>query len=186
MVALALIASACTAESENAEELSDAEPAADASAADPQVPQDLRDLQSFRLSMERIDKYIATMTNVGRRISSLSPEEREGAAQQAMGQDPNASLDDMVQAAEANETIREAAREAGSSPREYVMTGMAYMQAGMAAAVAQMQPQANQDSLARAMQANPDNMAFVRDNQAALTTKFEAAQAEWEKMGMEN
>ena len=53
-----------------------------------------------------------------------------------------------------------AIRGAGLSPREFTVITMAMMQTAMAARVAQMRRNDNQDSLIREMKANPDNVKF--------------------------
>ena len=54
----------------------------------------------------------------------------------------------------------------------------------MAAAVAKMSPNANQDSLIRSMQANPDNIKFYNENEAEITRKSKALEAEMKQLGI--
>ena len=151
-------------------------------ASNNQGEEDLQDVGKFKLSMDRMDKYFQAQLNIGVAASKMSEAELEAAQ---MSGDGNESLDQMVKNAERSPVINKAIRDAGLSPREYVMITMAYMQSAMATAVLQMQPNANQDSLMREMQVNPDNIAFIRNNEAALRAKAEKAAAEMKALGID-
>ncbi len=77
----------------------------------------------------------------------------------------------MVRRIESEPMMVGAIRQAGLSPREFTMITMAMMQTAMAAGVAQMRPNDNQDSLIREMKANPENVKFWKANEAELTQK---------------
>jgi hypothetical protein len=66
------------------------------------------------------------------------------------------------------------------------MITISMMQTGMAAAVAKMRPTDNQDSLIRAMKANPDNIKFYNENEAEITRKSKQVEAEMKKLGISN
>lgn len=143
----------------------------------------LAELGEYRLSMEKFDKYVAAQRNIMVKAGQLSPAER--AAMEARGDsrdNSNASMDDMVRNVESEPLMKEAVREAGLSPREFALIGMAYMQTAMAAGIAKMRPNDNQDSLIRAMKANPENVKFILDNEAELTRKQKALEAEMKKL----
>ena len=55
----------------------------------------------------------------------------------------------------------------------------------MAAAVLQMRPEANQDSLMREMKVNPANVRFIRENEAVLQQKQAELQAELQRLGVD-
>jgi hypothetical protein len=181
VLALASSVAACGTDAEDAADEPGAEQPAGAASSSSQADEDLQDIQEFELTMDRIDKYIAAQRSLALAAKNMSEADREAAS---MSMDQNASLDDMVRATEASEVTSKAARDAGLSPREYVMIGLAYFQSAMASAVMQMQPNANQDSLAREMEANPANINFIKVNEAELTAKFQAAEDELKRLGV--
>jgi hypothetical protein len=181
VLALASSVAACGTDAEDAADEPRAEQPAGAASSSSQADEDLQDIQEFELTMDRIDKYIAAQRSLALAAKNMSEADREAAS---MSMDQNASLDDMVRATEASEVTSKAARDAGLSPREYVMIGLAYFQSAMASAVMQMQPNANQDSLAREMEANPANINFIKVNEAELTAKFQAAEDELKRLGV--
>jgi hypothetical protein len=95
------------------------------------------------------------------------------------------SLDDMADRISAHPAVERAVRDAGLSPREYGLVAYAMLQAGMAQAVAAMQPGADPDSLARAAGVNPANMAFMRDNAEELGRRQQELAAEMEALGLD-
>jgi hypothetical protein len=72
----------------------------------------------------------------------------------------------------------DAIRAAGLSPREYIMITLSMMQTAMAASVAQMRPNDNQDSLIREMKANPENIKWYNEHAAEINQKTKAVEAE--------
>ena len=172
---LLLTVGACSKDADVQEENA----AATATPSNRQAEEDLADITKYDLSMDKMDKYFQTMRNLAASLKGMTPEQR---AAVEMNTDQNATLDQMIAQAKGNKVIDDAARKAGSSARDYVMTSVAYMQSAMAMAVLQMQPNANQDSLAREMKANPNNIKFIKDNEAALTTKYKAIEAEMNEL----
>jgi hypothetical protein len=151
------------------------------------VEADLADVTNYRLSMDKIDKYIAAQKNIGAKAASLTPAQREALqARNDDTSDPNASLNDMVKRIEAEPMMVSAIRDAGLSPREFTMITISMMQTGMAAAVLKMRPTDNQDSLIREMKANPDNIKFYNANEAEITRKAKEVEAEMKKLGISN
>lgn len=143
----------------------------------------LAELGEYRLSMDKFDKYVAAQRNIMSKAQKLSPAEREAMEARGDSRDnSNATLDDMVRNVESEPLMKEAVREAGLSPREFALIGMAYMQTAMAAGIAKMRPNDNQDSLVRAMKANPDNVKFILDNEAELARKQKALEEEMKRM----
>ena len=187
LASLALVAAlaACAkGESGNAEAGDSASAAAAAApaAGTTNAEADLADLSRYELSMDKVDRYYNAQRNVFRKAKDMSPAEREALAKsQQTGNDAN--LDDMVRNVEQSPVMRDAVREAGLSAREYVMVSMALMQSMMASSVLQMRPNDNQDSLARAMKVNPENLKFIKEHQAELTQKQKAMEAEIRQMG---
>ena len=136
-------------------------------------------VQSYRLSMDKIDRMLAAQRILAAKAKAMTPAERE--AMEARGEsasDPNASLDDMARRIDSEPMLRDAIREAGLSSREYVLITMSMMQTGMADGVLKMRPKDNQDSLIREMKANPDNIKFYREHEAEITAKSKAIEAE--------
>lgn len=187
LLATLLVATACS--SQDAAPPDGAGAAAPAAAAAPASASnggDLADVAGYELTMERIDRYFAAQRAMGRRMSELSPAERE--AMRLDGDDDaggDASLDAMASRIEGNAVMRDALREADLSPREFATLTMSLVQASMAAMVAQTRPGADLDSLVRGMGANPANVRFVRDNQAALERRQAELRAELERLGVE-
>jgi hypothetical protein len=136
---------------------------------------ELADVQSYKLSMEKIDKMLAAQRILAAKAKAMTPAERE--AMEARGESasyPNESLDDMARKIDSEPILRDAIREAGLSSREYVLITMSMMQTGMAGGVLKMRPKDNQDSLIREMKANPDNIKFYREHEAEITAKSKA------------
>lgn len=156
-------------------------------AATSQVESDLADITKYRLSMDKIDKYMAAQKNLAAKAASMTPAQR--AAMEARNEgsgDPNASLDDMAKRIESEPIMASAIKDAGLSPREFAMITISMMQTGMAAAVLKMRPNDNKDSLIREMKANPDNIKFYTENEAEITRKSKALEAEMKKSGISN
>ena len=144
---------------------------------------DLADLSRYRLTMDKVDRFYAAQHNVYTKVKNMSPAEREALAKTYEGSsNANASLDDMVRNVERIPEYRDAVRQAGLSPREYIMVTMAMMQSMMASSVLQMRPNDNQDSLAREMKVHPDNIKFIREHQAEITQKQKAMEAQMKQL----
>lgn len=178
LLAPLLLAAACASDADTA-----ADSAAPVAAAAPASSgDDLADVSAYELNMERMDRYYAAQRALALRIKDMSPAEREAFD---VASDMDDSLDDMVRRFEGSPTMVAALDEAGMSAREFALTTMAIVQSGMAAAVLQMRPEANQDSLMREMKANPANVRFMRENEAALQQKQAELQAELQRLGVD-
>jgi hypothetical protein len=169
----------------------DAAPGADtaapaaASAAPRSSDQELADVTSYRLSMDKVDKYMAAQRNVAVRMKDMTPAERDAVkARMESGGDQNESLDQMVRRIEGEPTLNGAIRDAGLSAREYTLLTVSMMQSAMAAGVLKMRPKENQDSLVKEMKANPENVRFIQQNEAELQRKQEAMAAEMKRLGV--
>jgi hypothetical protein len=159
-------------------------PAAAPSASAQNADEQLQDIAEYKLSMDKYDKYLAAQRNIALKAKDLSPAEKEAFRKRADARgDANESLDDMVRNIESEPLMTSAIRDAGLSPREFTMITMAMMQTAMAASVAQMRPNDNQDSLIREMKANPDNVKFWKANEAELTRKNKELEAEMKRLG---
>lgn len=151
--------------------------------------EDLEDVGEYRLTMDKVDKYFEAQLNIARRAASMSPAERQAmeAEAEAEGDDGgigSGSLDDMARKMEQNPVFKGALRDAGLTGREFAVLSASMMQSAMAAGVLQMRPNDNQDSLAREMKANMDNIRFMRENEAELVRKQQALAAEMERLGV--
>lgn len=156
-----------------------------APAASQSGDEELKDIASYHLTMDKIDKYIAAERNLAAKAKSMSPEERKAFEERGDQDSENdASLDDMVKKFDSEPVLKSAIQEAGLSTREFVMLTMSMMQSGMAAAVLKMRPNDNQDSLIRSMQANPENVKFYQEHEAEITQKQKAIEAELKAAGM--
>jgi len=145
---------------------------------------DLGDITSYRLTMDKLDRYFAAQRNMARKAKAMSPAEREALKESRSG-DGDVSLDEMVRSIERTTPMNDAIREAGLSAREFSLIAMSMLQSGMAAAVLKMRPNDDQDSLAREMKASIANIRFFQEHEAELTRKQQALQAEAKAMGLD-
>jgi hypothetical protein len=149
---------------------------------------ELKDITKYRLSMDKIDKYIAAQRNIALKAKNLSPAEKAAMEARNDNGDANAdaSLDDMQKKIDSEPLMKSAIQDAGLSTREFVMITMSMMQSGMAAGVLKLRPKDNQDSLIHAMQASPENVKFYQDNEAEITRKEKDLEAEMKRLGVSN
>ena len=146
---------------------------------------ELATVTNYRLTMDKVDKYMAAQRNLALRMKDMSPAEREAMkARMDNGGDQNESLEQMVSRIEGEAALNGAVRDAGLSAREYVLVTVSMMQSAMAAGVLKMRPKDNQDSLVREMKANPANVRFMQQNEAELQRKQEAMAAEMKRLGV--
>ena len=153
-----------------------------AGAASADASGDLRTLANYDLRMEQVNKYYAAFRSIGAAMQGMTPQQREQLDMNAN----DANLDGYIARLEGQPVINSAIRDAGLSAREFALILWSMLQSGMASAVMQMQPNADKDSLARAMEVNMDNVDFMREHEAELRQKQEALQAELERLGATN
>ena len=164
----------------------DSAPATPAEASS-EVEEDLADLSKYQLTMAKYDKYLAAQRSIALKAKSLSPAEKQAMkARQESRDNSDATLDEMAKNIEAEPMMVAAIRDAGLSAREFAVLTMSIMQTAMAASVVKMRPTDNQDSLIREMKANPANVKFFRDNEAALTKKQQDLEAEMKRLGVDS
>lgn len=176
-----LVLGACdTSKDSAAAAASDTAPAG--AATNKNAEEELADVSKYRLTMDKYDRYMTAQRNLMLKVKDMPPAERE-AFESRQSNDQNAGLDDMVKKIESEPIAKDAVRAAGLSPREYVMITMSMMQTAMAAGIAKMRPNDNQDSLIREMKANPENVKFFTENEAELTRKQKAFEAEMQRLG---
>ncbi|GLC24807.1 hypothetical protein [Roseisolibacter agri] len=163
-------------------------PAASAPAAAAQADGDLADVQSYKLTMDKIDRLYAAQRAMAVRAKAMSPAERAALDSADGGDDDNddQSLDGIAAKIERVPAMAAAVREAGLSPREFATISMAMLQSAMAGSVLQMRPKDNADSLVREMKANMDNVRFMREHEAEIKQKQEAMAAEMKKLGVDS
>jgi len=146
---------------------------------------ELADITAYRLTMNKVDAWMNTQRNVAKAVSAMSPAERQAfKARENDDDDTRDDLDAMVARIESEPVMAKAVRDAGLSAREFSLITMSIVQSGMAAAVLQMRPNDNQDSLIKEMKANPENVRFMRENEAVFKQKQQALQAELKAAGM--
>jgi hypothetical protein len=138
------------------------------------------DVASYELTMDRIDRMYDVQRNLAMAMKDMSPAEREAFDASV---DPGESMDEMVRNLESNAVMKEALDDAGMSARDYVTGMFAMMQAGMAAAVIEMRPNDDADSLVREMNASMDNVEFMQQNRAELERKQQELEAELRAAG---
>jgi len=141
---------------------------------------DAATLASYELRMDEVDKYFAAFRNIGTAMQRMTPEQRQAVEFDATDTD----FDGYVARLESQPVLNQAIRDAGITAREFSLVLWSMLQSGMAAAVLQMQPNANTDSLAAEMQVNMDNVRFMREHEAELRQKQEALDAEMRRMGL--
>ena len=180
LLAPLLLVVACAPDADTAADSGAA--AAPAAAAPASTGDDLADVSAYELTMDRMDRFYAVQRALGTRMAAMSPAEREALD---IASDADDSIDDTVRKLEGNATMAAALRDAGMSAREFTVLTAAIMQSGMAAAVLQMRPEANQDSLMREMKVNPANVRFLRENEATLQRKQAELQAEMQRLGLD-
>lgn len=180
LLALALVA-ACSGE--RAATGDSAASSANQAGAERSGDAELADITAYRLTMDKIDRWMTAQRNVAMATAAMSPAERAAFEAESDDDDSNESMDDMVNRIEDNATMSKAVRDAGLSAREFTMITMSFVQSGMAAAVLKMRPNDNQDSLVREMKANMDNVRFIQENEAVLTQKRQAMEAELKAAG---
>jgi hypothetical protein len=147
----------------------------------PQAVQgDSIDLAKYRLTMAKVEQTLVAGRNLAIKMKGMSQAEREK-IDIGGGDD---TIEQMAAKIEAQPLVNSSIKEAGLTAKEYVTITMAMLQAGMGAAVADMSPKANQDSLAREMNTNPDNIKFIRANKAELERKQKALEDELKKLGI--
>lgn len=141
---------------------------------------DLADITSYELSMDKIDRFYAAQRNMMLVMKDMSPEERQALEME----NDNPSLDEMAQAYERHPALNKAMRDAGLSPKEFATLTMAMVQSAMASMALQMRPNDNQDSLVREMKANMANIKFMQEHEQELQQKQAAFQAEMQRLGI--
>lgn len=188
LLAAFLLLGACSADKDAASGAAgDGAGTASTTAAGRQAEEDLADVTKYRLSMDKIDKYFDAQRNIAVKAKAMSPAEREAMESRAGARgDNNASVDDMVRNIESEPIMVSAIRDAGLSPREYIVLTVSMMQSAMAAGVLKMRPNDNQDSLIREMKANPENVKFINANEAVLAEKQKAMADEMKKLGIDD
>lgn len=158
--------------------------AASAEAAPASSGDDLADVTSYTLTMAGIEKSLDVQRRVGMQVKAMTAEERQAFADADVGGDPEQGIDDMARKIAAQPVMAAAVRDAGLTPREYALLIMSMVQSGMAGAVMKMRPEANQDSLAREMKANPANVRFMMEHEAEIRQKQAALEAELRAAGV--
>lgn len=148
---------------------------------------DLADVAAYRLSMAKVDQFLAAQKNIAVRMQAMSPEEREAMKTRSENDDDEANNDDIGDIArkiESEPLVAAAVKDAGLTAREYAVLTMAMVQSSMAASVLKMRPNDNQDSLVKEMKASRENVKFVIDNEAELTRRQQALKAELQRLGI--
>lgn len=174
--ALVLTAAACSAGD-------DADPGsgtADAPAAAPDGGDDVARIARYELTMDRVDRLFAAQRAIALAIRDMPEAERTAMQELDMN---DASLAEFGERLESIPGVEAALDDVGISGREYATATMAMVSAAMASSLMQMRPNDNQDSLARAMNANMDNVEFMRENEAELARKQQALEAELQGIG---
>lgn len=141
---------------------------------------DAATLADYDLEMGQVDKYFAAYRNIGSALQSMSAEERAQIEFDASDTD----LNGYIARLEAQPVLNRAIQQAGLTAREFSLILWSMLQSGMAVAVMETQPNVNEDSLAREMQVNMDNVRFMREHQAEIQQKQQALDQELRSMGI--
>jgi hypothetical protein len=175
--ALVVLLAACA---ENVETADTGAAGGEAMAASAQTT-DIGDIRDYELRMEQVDKYYAAFRNIAQAMQRMTPAEREQLNTDASTVDLNAYVAKLEQQPEINRAIRDA----GLTPREFSLILWSMLQSGMASAVLQTRPNANEDSLAREMNVSMANVRFMREHDAELRQRQQALDVEMRDMGLE-
>ena len=140
----------------------DTDAAASATTGNQTLDSNLEQVQDFKLSMPRMQKWAQANRNM-MAVSKARPD-LEG----SFKLEQNASIDQQVAAMEKHAEVKKALKDAGLSPREYTMVTHAYMAAAAAQSVRQMPAGKQRDSMMQSLKVHPDNVTFVQQNMAEL------------------
>ncbi|MGH7717436.1 MAG: hypothetical protein ACREON_01145 [Gemmatimonadaceae bacterium] len=130
---------------------------------------DVREVANYRLSMDKVEKWVAAMSNL-QTLSENDPELKRWAESQDMGN--NASLRDMQERLESTPKIRRAIERAGISTEDFVLTQIALLQAAMVHGIQKSGAAAKNVPLPEGV--SEDNVKFFRENEARLTELMES------------
>jgi hypothetical protein len=122
---------------------------------------DANEVRSYRLQMDKVQRFFDANLRLAAAAKGMDSTEGPELS------DPNQSLDDMEAAIARHPQMSAAIRAAGLAPREYAVLSLAYLQAAMAGSIAEQQKLDDQTA-AKQMQANADNIRFVREHKAEL------------------
>jgi hypothetical protein len=114
------------------------------------------DLGSYKLDMDKLQRYVAasrTLEEESKRNPSILIDVNIG----------NEPISESVATIERNEMVTDALKRSGTTPREFVMTMAAYLQAEAASAALDSNPNARIPA-----GQNPDNVEFVRAHRAEI------------------
>lgn len=150
---------------------------------------DLEELADYDLNMDDLQKYTVAQLNILRVTKAMeksgadegdeSQDETDAEGNLVGGEDAN-TLGGMEARIESIPALRKAVEDAGLDAREYATISYAYMTSAMAAGVVKMGRPV--DSVATAMQVNPDNVNFILQNEAKLAPLFERMEAEAKRL----
>jgi len=115
------------------------------------------DVRNYELDMEHVRKWLAGMEAL---MSAAKSDTSIAAAVASNGQE---TTQQSIAKLDANDRARELLRQAGLTPREYVLTMTAYLQAATADAAQRASPPGKAPS-----DVNPKNVEFIRDHRSEL------------------
>jgi hypothetical protein len=138
----------------------DSRPAADtvsSSAAVTAPEPTANDIADYKLDMDKMRRYAAAMKG----FAALS--KKDSAAAYAMGTHANETTAQTIARIESSPAAMQVLRDAGLTPRDFVWTTAAWLQAAMTQAVLESSPQSKLPS-----GQNPQNVEFLRAHRAEL------------------
>lgn len=161
-------------------------PAPDTAAAPATPDPALLEMADYRLTEDRVARFFAASRGVVEAMRAASPEDRAAIEGAINPDDPapdagDATLDEFAHRLGENAAVRAAAERAGLTPREYAVLTLTLIRAGTAHVLAETNPAADADSLARALGVDPADAAYMRTHAAELQAQqaaLEAAMAE--------
>lgn len=143
---------------------------------------DLREINRYELSMDKVDKYFSAFRNIGVALKGMTPAQRK-AVDMDIGE---GDIDAYARRLDAQPAISKAVKDAGLSTREFGVLTVAMLQASMATGVIDMRPKDDADSLARAMKTNPANIRFMKEHAAEIEAKRKQMEADMKAMGIKS
>ena len=131
---------------------------------------DAKAYYSYQLTMPKYKKYVAAMINL------VNASQRTPAVDQALETSFNSSIDEAVAHLNRVPEARRGITDAGLTPRDFVLTQGAFVQAGVAHGLVKEQGM-SPDSALNMMQVSPANLDFFRKNKAEIERLTKEAEA---------
>jgi hypothetical protein len=137
---------------------------------------DQAEIASYRLTMDKVNKYFDVATAAMRAQLKEMPATgaRTEATTDTVPDVSNPTIDQMVAHTNRSPGARREIERRGFSTREYIVTGLAMFGALAAEQMLQMRPGASVESVAQEMKVHPANIRLMQQHGAEVKAKFAA------------